>query len=58
MSPAGLLKLHGAVSAELRRRGICRSGNNPVADYAEGLVALRLGLRLAPNSTAGFDASR
>jgi len=56
LSARNLLKLHGAVSAELRRRGISRSGNNPVADYAEGLVAKRLRLRLAENSTAGFDA--
>ena len=56
LSATGLLRLHAAVSAELLRRGICRSGNNPVADYAEGLVAQALGLKLAGKSTAGYDA--
>jgi hypothetical protein len=56
LSDSDLLKLHGAVSTELCRRGISRSGNNPCADYAENLVAKKLGLSLARNSTAGFDA--
>jgi hypothetical protein len=56
LSAAELLRLHAGVSAELRSRGICRSGNNPVADYAEGLVAKALGLQLANGSTAGYDA--
>jgi hypothetical protein len=57
LSAQDLLGLHAEVSAELRRRGICRSANNPVADYAEGLVAKALGLTLASASTTGFDAT-
>ncbi|MDP3775504.1 MAG: hypothetical protein Q8Q85_14690 [Gemmatimonadales bacterium] len=34
-----------------------RSANSPVAGYAEWLVARKLRLRLAANSTAGFDAT-
>ena len=41
---------------ELRRRGIVRSSNNPVADIAEALVADTLGLRLAPKGAQGYDA--
>lgn len=40
----------------LRDRGIVRSANNPVADYAEWLLQKVLSLRLAKNSTAGYDA--
>lgn len=57
LSPQALLGLHAEVSAELRKRGICRSSNNPVADFAEGLVAKALGLTLAKGSTTGFDAT-
>lgn len=57
LSATELLRVHARVSAELRRRKICRSGNNPVADYAEGLVAKALDLRLASGSTAGYDAT-
>lgn len=41
----------------LRARGICRSKNNPVADYAEWLVADRLGLQLTAKSNVGYDAT-
>jgi hypothetical protein len=57
LSARELLGLHAKVSAELRKQGICRSGNNPVADYAEMLVSKALGLTLAPGSTTGFDAT-
>jgi hypothetical protein len=56
LSDTELLGLWAAVMEELRRRGVVRSSNNPVADYAERLVADRLGLELAANSTAGYDA--
>jgi len=56
LSDEAILRCHAQVSSELRRRGICRSSNNPVADYAERIVASALGLELAPRSTAGFDA--
>lgn len=52
-----LLRLHADILAELRRRRICRSSNNPVADYAEGLVAKALRLTLAGKSATGFDAT-
>jgi len=41
---------------ELRRRELIRSSNNPVADYAEALVARGLGLSLGHRSVKGFDA--
>lgn len=41
---------------EMRRRDLTRSGSNPVGDYAELLVARRLGLRLAQKSAEGYDA--
>lgn len=51
-----LLLAYVAVMDELRARGITRSSNNPVADYAEGLIAKSLGLQLAGRSAAGYDA--
>jgi len=51
-----LLDLFSQVLVELRRRGTIRSTNNPVADYAEYLVAEALSLTLAPKSTTGYDA--
>jgi hypothetical protein len=52
-----LLQLYAGVLDELRERGILRSTNNPVADYAEWLAASALGLELVSNSVAGYDAS-
>lgn len=52
-----LLKSHGAVLDELKRRGVVRSKNNPTGDYAEWLAASRLGLKLETNSAKGFDAT-
>lgn len=54
---AQLLALFADVLGELRQRGIARSANNPVGDYAEHLVAKALGLELSSNSTAGYDAT-
>ena len=51
-----LLALFSKVLSELRRRGTIRSTNNPVADYAEYLVARALSLTLAQKSTTGYDA--
>jgi hypothetical protein len=56
MSHQQLLSLFADIGVELRRRGLCRSGNNPIADLAEILVARALHLELASNSTAGYDA--
>jgi hypothetical protein len=51
-----VLRLHSLVSNELRRRGLTRTGNNPVADLAEWVAARALNLTLAEKSTTGFDA--
>ncbi len=52
-----LLQLYAGVLHELRRRGVTRSTNNPVADYTEHLVSRQLGLELCRNSVSGFDAT-
>ncbi len=46
-----------AVMREMHRRGLVRSWNNPVADYAERIVADHLKLQLASKSAQGFDAT-
>jgi len=51
-----LLQLYGEILDELKKRGVCRSHNNPVADYSEWLVAGALKLKLQGNSNSGFDA--
>jgi hypothetical protein len=51
-----LLALFSGVLDELGRRETIRSTNNPVADYAESLVARALSLKLAPKSSIGYDA--
>lgn len=51
-----LLSLSASANAELRKRGIVRTANNPVGAYTEWLVASALGLNLASNSATGFDA--
>ena len=51
-----LLRLHGGIGAELKRRGLARTGNNPCADLAEYLAARAFGWTLNANSKAGFDA--
>ncbi|TCD23156.1 hypothetical protein E0D86_09975 [Pseudomonas sp. IC_126] len=51
-----LLKLHAAAIDELKNRGVLRTKNNPVGDYAEWLVSSALNLTLAKNSAAGHDA--
>ena len=51
-----LLMLQANVLRVLKDRGTTRSTNNPVADYAEGLVAKALGLALVPKSNRGYDA--
>ncbi len=56
MTAGNLLALHAEVSRRLRTLGVCRSANNPVADYAEWLCSRRLQLELVTKSTAGHDA--
>lgn len=55
-SDEDLLRLWNRISVVLRQRGVCRT-KNIVSDVAERMVAQRLGLTLAPNSTRGHDAT-
>ncbi len=52
-----ILRLHGALLDELASRGVVRSKNNPIADYAEHLVCKALSLVLETKSKKGFDAT-
>ncbi len=52
-----LFRLYDAVLEELAHRGVVRSTNNPIADYAEWLVARAFGLMLAGRSATGYDAT-
>lgn len=51
-----LLVRYSEIIEELRNRKVLRSNNNPVADYAEFLVAKKFNLKLQPNSNKSFDA--
>lgn len=53
---SALLELHGDLLAELRRRSIVRSSNNPTGDYGELLFSRALGWTLNSNSSADADA--
>lgn len=55
LTVAELLDCYSLVLRELRSRGVIRT-KNLVGDIAEGLVASSLGLVLATNSNAGYDA--
>ncbi|MDI4665779.1 hypothetical protein K9U40_15820 [Xanthobacter autotrophicus] len=57
ISVSALLELHGDVIAELYRREIVRSANNPTGDYAELLFSRSFGWRLNGNSSADADAT-
>lgn len=50
-----LLALSRSILAELRRRGVIRTGNAPAGDYAELLVQRSTGGELAPNSQRSWD---
>jgi len=52
-----LLRLHGDVLDELRRREVLRSSNGPSGDYGELLFCRAFGWALSDNSTAGYDAT-
>ncbi|AOZ50501.1 hypothetical protein [Chromobacterium vaccinii] len=56
LSVGALLNLHGQILARLREAKVLRSENNPAGDYTEWLLVQKLGLRLEPNSSKGFDA--
>ena len=57
MTETELLQLQASVIDELKARGVVRTKNNPLGDYTEWLVAKALGLELATNSAAGYDAT-
>jgi hypothetical protein len=52
-----ILSLFADIMEELSKRGIIRSKNNPVADYAEHLVCKAFSLTAAAKSTKGYDAT-
>jgi hypothetical protein len=52
-----LLQHHAAVIEELRARGIIRSKNNPIGDFAETLFSRTFGWTLAPPSVRSYDAT-
>jgi len=51
-----VLSLLSDIIEELRNRGLTRTKNNPVADYAEHLVCKAFSLTPAKKSTKGYDA--
>jgi len=51
-----LLQYYGQIIDELKTRKVVRTANSPIGDYAEWLVANKLGLTLLSNSTPGYDA--
>lgn len=55
LSESGLFFLYRAILRELKDRGVIRTENAPVGDYAEYLVATALGGQLAPNSEKSWD---
>lgn len=50
-----LVGLYGEVMVEMRRRGIVRSANNPIADIAERLVATHYGVDPEPPNSKTYD---
>lgn len=50
-----LFAAYRAILAELRSRGIVRTGNAPTGDYAETLVKVAFSGELAPNSEKSWD---
>jgi len=55
LSESGLFALYRAILRELKSRGVIRTENAPMGDYAEYLVAAALGGQLAPNSEKAWD---
>lgn len=50
-----LLVTHESILAELHRRGVVRTNDAPLGQWAEGLAHRKLGGTLEPNSKKGFD---
>ncbi|MFY9999658.1 MAG: hypothetical protein WAK76_09200 [Trebonia sp.] len=55
VSDSGLFSLYRAILSELKHRGVIRTENAPVGDYAEYLVATALGGKLARNAEKSWD---
>jgi hypothetical protein len=55
MTVGELLSFSRGILAELRRRGVIRTGNAPAGDYAELLVQRATDGELAPNSQKSWD---
>ncbi len=54
---AELMRLYADILAELRSRGVTRTANSPVGDYAELLFARAFEWTLTGNSAAHYDAT-
>jgi hypothetical protein len=54
-SESGLFSFYRAILGELKSRGVIRTENAPVGDYAEYLVATALGVQLPHNSEKSWD---
>lgn len=54
-SESGLFSLYRTILRELKSRGVIRTENASVGDYAEYLVATALGGQLAQNSEKAWD---
>lgn len=52
-----LMRLNQETLAELEKREIIRTRNNPVSEYTEWLVSTKLNMMLANASTKGYDAT-
>lgn len=57
LTPEQLLSMYSGVLKTLRSKGILRTNNAPTGDYGEWLVSQKLGLTLATNSKAHYDAT-
>ncbi len=51
-----LMNMYADILSELNARGVVRTYNSPVGDYAEWLVAEKMGLKLEKNAKKGYDA--
>jgi hypothetical protein len=54
-SDAQLIALYGEAIGEMYKRGIVRSGNNPIADMAERIVADYFGVDPEPPNRKSYD---
>ncbi len=52
---AELVALYGEVMSELHQRGVVRSGNNPIADMAERVIADYYGVEPEPPNSKSYD---